>query len=614
MNIFVYGTLISEHNQKIVTSKSFMRAQGVLRNYRKVTSKACFPFIIPYRGEYVNGYVLYDVDPESLQKMDKYEAEGDLYWRRKVEVLVDGDKHPVPCEVYVGNVKSIKKYFLPGTDIDDRIEKYVETEVDELMMQNSLKEQETVREQDLVQATEDQRIKRELLGSDFEDIVRSHIEHRNLPLEYLSKSLAKKRLPSLKDIRNNAEILPYADNYIGFAVKHIVFNQIEDRVRDDFTGWVKVEHEFYAHTISIMLALEFMNEHTTKLEQLMKQYKVDSFNEKWEYVDYADKAIKIADIMYEKTDMERRVERVQKNRNVGVIPLGAEVEFSTVGRFAVEKERPFDPVFNYFHYFYDFDFTGRMWKLGGHIDDHRFPDPLQERSYGFLEYAFGRSKIYDDLSKPVTLDPWVLNRLINEATKFTGIRPHSLHISIQPPEKLQFKRQNDIDHLICFLLLGGDIGYDTHQILREKRIFNREIVDENDFVRFSLENIHYQDKERLHKTTVIEYQFSRLYMEHNYQPLIMALKGYQIAMNPRPLCPADNLDKAGRYEMEHLRFWAEHPYPVKESKINEFLEIVEHGLMTELGDEPAHKITYIRKNISDMTRQMKAKNKFLALN
>ncbi len=614
MNVFVYGTLISEHNQKIVTGHTFRCEQAVLKNYRKVTSKACFPFIIPYRGESAEGYILYDIDRESLQKMDKYEAEGDLYWRRTVEVYPEGSDQPVQCEVYVGNVKSIKEYFLPGTDIDDRIEKYVETEVDEFMLQDSLKEQVSVKESDIVQASEDQRIKKELLGSDFEDIVRSHIEHRNISLEYLSKNLAKKTLPSLKSIRNNPEILPYADNYIAFAVKHMIFNQIEDRIRSEYTGRVKVEHEFYAHTISIMIALTVVNERATELAHLMKQYQVDTFHETWEYVDYAQKSLHIADTLYNKVLIDRIIERVQKNRHVGSIPLGAEVEFSTGGRFAVEKERPFDPVFNYFHYFYDFDFSGRMWKLGGHIDDHHFPDPMRERSYGFLEYAFGRSKIFEDLSKPVTLDPWVLNRLINEATRFTGIRPHSLHLSIQAPEKLQFTRQNDIDHLICLLLLGGDLGYDTHQILREKRIYNREIVDEHGFVRFSLENIHCHDRERQHKTTVVEYQFSRLYVEHNYQPLIMALKGYQLAMNPRPLCPADDIEKTGRYEMEHLKFWAEHPYPLQESKINEFLEIVEHGLMTENEDAPAHKLTYIRKNISDMTRQMKAKNKFLMLN
>ncbi|MDX9702253.1 MAG: gamma-glutamylcyclotransferase family protein [Candidatus Auribacterota bacterium] len=608
MNLFVYGTLISEQNQKIVTSHTFRSEKAVLKNYRKVTSRACFPFIIPYFGEFVDGYILYDVDAESMLKMDKYEAEGDLYWRRTVKVYTEGNTRPVECEVYIGNVKSIKKYFLPGTDIEDRIEKYVASKVNELMMQDSLKDQ------DVLKASEYQRIKKELLGSDFEDLVRSHIEHRNLSLEYLSKNLAKKELPTLKPIRNNPAILAYADNYISFAVKHMIFNQIEDRIRFDFTGRVKVEHEFYAYTISIMIALTVVNERSDEVAQLMKQYKADTFNDSWEYVDYAHKAIKIADTIYDKESIERKVEWVKKNRHPGVIPLGAEVEFSTGGRFAVEKERPFDSVYNYFHYFHDFDFTGRMWKIGGHIDDHHFPDPLKERSFGFLEYAFGRSKIFEDLSKPVTLDPWILDRLINEATRFTGIRPHSLHISIQAAEKVQFTRQNDIDHLICLLLLGGDLGYDTHQILREKRIFNREIVDEYGFVRFSLENIHCQDRERQHKTTVVEYLFARLYVEHNYQPLIMALKGYQLAVNPRPLCPADGSEKMGRYEMEHLKFWAEHPYPLQESKINEFVEIVEHGLMTENENGPAHKITYIRKNISDIARQIKAKNKFLTLN
>ena len=612
MDLFVYGSLISEHNQKIITGNKFERKKAVLKNFRKVTSKACFPFILPYKNSMVEGYVLFGIDDESMIKIDNYEAEGDLYWRRTVKVtLIDDEGEPdIACEVYIGNVKSIKKYFLPGTDVDDRIEKYIGTKVDELMLEN-IPDKEI--QETHYSLEETQRIKKELLGADFEDLVHTHLENQSLPLEYLSKRLAKKNLPSLNHIRSNPDIMLYANNYISFAVKHMIFNQVEEHIRQDFQGKVKVQEEFYMHTISVMIALEFMNNNQSKIKSMMDHYSVNAFNDNWEYVDYTDKAIKIVDMLYDMDEIADYIENVKKNRHEGAIPLGAEVEFSSVGRYAVKHVKTIDPLYNNFHYFHDFDFTGRMWKLGGHIDDHKFPDPLMSRSFGFLEYAFGRSKIYHDISKPATLDPWVLNRLINEATKFSGIRPHSLHISIQPPKKIQFTEQNNIDHLICFLLLGGDLGIDSQSKLREKRIYNKEIIDENDHVRFSLENIHFHDMEKIHKTTVIEYQFSRLYAHYNYQPLIMALKGYQIAKNPRPLCPAEDFTKLAVYEMDQLKKWATKPTPLSDKIIYEFATIVEDGLMNENNGSPVHKITYIKNNLADITNKLKAKNKFLRL-
>ena len=612
MNLFVYGSLISEHNQKIIAGKKFERKKAVLKNFRKVTSKACFPFILPYKNSSVEGFVLFGIDAEAVRKIDNYEAEGDLYWRRTVQVTLISEQGESDefCEVYIGNVKSIKKYFLPGTDVDDRIEKYIGSKVDELMLENipAKEVQETH-----YNLEETQRIKKELLGADFEDLVHTHLENQNLPLEYLTKKLAKKKLPSLEHIRSSPDIILYANNYIALAVKHMVLNQIEDRIRQDFQGIVKVKEEFYLHTISVMIALAFMNKNYEKIDSMMDYYSVNVFNDKWEYVDYTAKAIKIVETLYDKSEIAQYIETVKKNRHEGSIPLGAEVEFSSVGRYAVGHGKTIDPLYNNFHYFHDFDFTGRMWKLGGHIDDHKFPDPLMERSFGFLEYAFGRSKIYHDISKPATLDPWVLNKLINETTRFSGIRPHSLHISIQPPEKIQFDRQNDVNHLICFLLLGGDFGMDSHRHVREKRIYNKEIVDENGNVRFSLENIHFHDIEKIHKTTVIEYQFARLYAHHNYQPLIMALKGYQIAKNPRPLYPAEDLTKIAVYEMDSIQQWAAAPTPLKDKTIYEFVNIVEDGLMNENNGSPVHKITYIKNNLADITNKLKAKNRFLRL-
>ncbi len=100
IHVFVYGTLIDPQRVEALTGRQFARVEAVLEGFERIESDTGYPYILPKAGASVSGFLLNDIDTASLRDLDDYEAEGDLYVRQEVEVLVAGE--PVPAMTYVG--------------------------------------------------------------------------------------------------------------------------------------------------------------------------------------------------------------------------------------------------------------------------------------------------------------------------------------------------------------------------------------------------------------------------------------------------------------------------------------------------------------------------------
>ena len=298
-------------------------------------------------------------------------------------------------------------------------------------------------------------------------------------------------------------------------------------------------------------------------------------------------------------------------------PLGAELEFSYLGVRAVNSEPGEDPYFDSFYYFNDFDLQRRTWRMGGHVDAHRDIYAGSDRSRGFFEYAFGRFNIVGDLSRPLFDCPWGMSKLINEAVKFLDIPPHSLHISMELSGKQSqiTAEPHNMDFLACLLMLGGDVRKDEDGILREMRIFNKELdTNMRDSLNFSSRKYHYsrEDQTQEDAAEVMEYKFLRLHkQESDYTGIIMALKGYQFATHARPLSiPAQNGEELP--EQLFMRKWASCPRPVPEKVIREFLATVEKGLCEE---SQVQKLDKRRQSfLEEIGRKLFRMNAFVAEN
>ncbi len=603
-NLFVYGTLNNPYHIQLLTGRSLKTEDAVLYEYRRIHPKSGYPFAIAWSGSKIEGSVIYEITQDVLKKLDEYESEGELYTRETVTIYVQSQ--PVQASVYIGIPEALKAYFRKGIGMRDRIEAFIERQLNLLLEEKAARYLKYHHESDLpLQVT------RELLSEETHSLVREYFHETGLPVFILKHELESADIPSLDWVRYDSKAAVYADEYIELAVKFMVFNQIEERFRHDFRPRVKTSDEYYRHTISAVMALKLLDSSYQHLKVAMLQLGVDRYDPSFSYLDYAVAAIYLAKELYTEPRAKEISDWVRANRHPGITPIGAELEFSPIGWRTIGAQEGEDSKFDCFYYFYDFDLMRRGWKLGAHIDDHGFLTTTHTRTRGFLELAFGRYKLLGDVSKPATHDPWILAQLIELAIRYLGIRPHSLHVSLQTAKNTSFQKITEPDYLLCLLLLGGDLRLDEDGRMREMRLYRQEIIRDEDEVCFSRLNKHHSSPEDMDWSVVIEYQFSRLYFDYDYQPLLMALKGYQMTANPYPLvtgldCPHEQIhrDVAGA-----LIKWAANPTSVAQQTLDTFMSLIEDGLEKEAALVGPKYARYVRRILGKIEEQLHIRNK-----
>lgn len=605
--LFAYGTLRYTYNRKLVTGQDFETEPAVLYNYRRIHPRNGYPFAVHWRGSKIEGILICGITPDVLKKIDEYESEGTLYRRKVVRVLLlDDSEQFVNAYVYIGIPEALKPYFQKGIEQDDRIEEFVEQGVNKY-----LEGREDLCRVEVPDSLSLQ-VRKELLSEETHSLVRQYFHDAGLPSFIIKHELQKANLPSLDWLKYAPQAVAYADQYLELSVKLMIFNQLEERFRHEFRSQAKVHAPYYWHTISALMALKLLVSHFRHVRSAIAQLDVGRYNPDYSYVDYTVAAIFIAEDLYHPKWVQEVVAWMQTHRRVGLVPLGAEIEFSEIGGRAIGAQEGEDSRFDCFYYFYDFDLMRRGWKLGAHVDDHSFLATAQTRVRGFLELAFGRYRLLGDVSKPATQDPWILSQLIALSIRYLEIRPHSLHLSLQTDGTQSFKKIPDPEYLICLLILGGDLREDDAGTLREMRVYRQEILRPDGAVYFSRFNKHHKEPGETNWNSVIEYQFPRSSLDYDYQPLIMALKGLQFAVNPYPLCdfPDCPYNESHRELQTMLVRWAANPTPVSLQAISGFLNLVEQGLAYEVRRiGRAYYADYVERILRKMEYQLTHRNK-----
>jgi hypothetical protein len=260
----------------------------------------------------------------------------------------------------------------------------------------------------------------------------------------------------------------------------------------------------------------------------------------------------------------------------GVIPIGIEMEFSNLGRKAVDKNNPrslilSDPLRNLEHYS-SFHLEDVTWRLGGYVDTHEHGRRLLTltRYGGFFEYSMVRIDYPRTYTLPLTCDPAIADQIILESIDFIKeIKPHSLHVNIE--QQIDGKIEPQLNDFLCLLLLGGDLGYNENGKLQERRLADRE------FHRFIKRRRHLNILSET-KKEVVEYAFLRLKKraekDDNYQTIILTLKGFHNSYKLGEHC----LD-----QLPELITWAENPTSLPPAASQNFIKNITAGLKKEGG-------------------------------
>ncbi len=613
--LFAYGTLRDEKILKTITGKKFKRQPAILKGYKRCAPKSAYPYILPHEQEMVKGWLIEDITPEIWEKFDEYEKEGLYFLRQKVEVLTE-QKKLVEAFTYVGNPEYLRRTFGDKIEysIHKRVFEYIQERIgDEVYRVYSSSENEEKKR------SRQQKLIREMFGPEI-----NHLTSLYCSEQYLSRYVIKSELeilgvPTLKNVRKDPQIRPYAPYYLELIVKHSIVNQLEMYIRNSHIHYLFNPAPYWQFTLTMLAALRLYNNHQPQIQALINEhFDLDDFDQ-LEYMDYLEKSIVLAELIYKNFQEEVKYIAMEifDQRRRGHLSLGVELEFSNLGRNAIYCSEPHqDKKYANMAYFHDFDLFRRTWKFGGHIDDHTLEYQSRKRTGGFLEYAFGKKWFFEKYSEPITNDPRILHYLVIETLKFSDIKPHSLHLNIEKQYEIDWKKENNVDFLICLLILGGDIIYESERGHHETRVSAKEIIDSHGNLQFILQNRHspyaVQDQE---STPVIEFQFPRLGTNKNYELLTMSLKGFLMGYKPRPFYIRDRMSPSSlsTHESEILMKWAEHPYSLSERTILQFLGYVEKGLLSERHNFPAHRKRYIIKILYQLEKALFLRNSLLNL-
>ena len=575
VDLFVYGTMMNDHHVRLLFNRKVDSEPAILHNYMRVVPPGAFFFIVKQHGAVTQGRLLKDLTREELARIDAFEDEGNLYYRKVVVVRTQENRRR-RCMTYVGNISALQKSFGKEILFEDRYSLYLERKIDQILEKIEPDRHEITR-----------RALRELMGSAVDSLIESHFDGNYICNYIMIQAFNDARPPLLANVMAIEELRPYADNYIRFACKHIIFNQLVELIRHHFPDAVRLSKKYFRHGLAILLAFLYYNGRYERIRKMMKEKSLDRIVPGRLYRDYAVLCINLVEEIYNRDEMAELCDYVDQHWYSTPTPLGAELEFSHLGARAVVAEPGEDQFYDGFFWFNDFDLQRRTWRMGGHVDSHRTVVAGNERHRGFLEYAFGRFNIVGDLSRPLFDCPWAMSKLINEAVRFLDIPPHSLHISME----LSGEKHSHItavphkfSDLACLLMLGGDLRRDEEGKLREWRIFNRELdTNMRDSLNFSDRKYHYSrpDQSEDEASDVMEYKFLRLREEEtDYSNVIVALKGYQFGTHARPI----SIPKQGQPELPEqvfLREWAASPQSLSIPEIQAFVDTVERGLCDE---------------------------------
>lgn len=632
VNLFIYGSLKDPEIFESVCGLGFTRKSakvneqtllaepGFLPGYRKVSPDNVYFYAVATQGAKIEGFVIYDVPEGAMAEIDKYE--GKRYQRETVQVHTA--QGLAEAQAYLVSVEAMKKHFGDRFHVNLIHELWLRKRIERFLKKKTRPGDKSV-DAELERIAE-----RELLATTERDLVITHYRADAISDYFLAHELNRPR-PSIKPLYKDVQAAKFISNYLSLVVKQVLLNQLDEKIQANFRfelEHMRTSERYYKRSVSLLIALQIMNNNASAVEMIIKQCLKTMPYEKHDLIDYVKYAVRAARSLFDARVAEANLNGIRSNFQPGLVPMGCEAELSNVGAAVVEPDatpaEKIDTVYDNFQYFCDYQLDVLTWKLGGYIDDNS-GEVDRTRRQGFLELAPGRLNVVLELSRPATACPWLLNQLINEMTVFYDVRPHSLHLSFQL-RKNQIGKQNvlPLGFVKCLLVLGG--GTEVNKMgqlwvsrIEEDEITRQDYGEELVFARTSERRWYVGASEVGDKTPlstsacVQQYKFIRLERRANYEPLIMCLKGLQLAYNPADYLTVEQLKKSSklRREYEELKEWSANPSEISQKTIKSFLKTVKEGLMNEAHHQPAHKPHYIEWAIAAIDVRLRTFNEQL---
>jgi len=625
-NLFVYGTLMNPAVFRAVLGKSlvtrpedadgqesFHPRDAVLDDYTKVSPDKAYLYAVPDPHGRIRGCLIGPLPVNCMPSLKRFE--GKNYSRKKVRVHTGGGTEQ--AYAFIGNLEEMSHSF--GYEFRDHLKQEIllEKKIDDAIRQAELEKLHT--DESLLH-----RAIRELRGPTIRDIIRRHFDAGGISDYAIKHSIRDLPLADYDRIVDAGDAQAVAPNYLALVLRQVVLNQIEERVRHDFRyelDSLNLPAQLYERTVSSLVSLRYLNERGQMLARYVEHCLGEMDFASQHLIDYVRRGVAISDAMYDSRQIKRHLEYVRTHLGAGYVPMGAELEFSTIGHDVIrdpKAESVRDPLYDGFYYFYDFALNLLTWKLGGHIDDHR-RKALAEPRRGFFEIALGSLSIEANISKPVTTDPWLLNQFIHQARRFYKIKPHSIHISLQLRNRNKPVRDRllPLGMMKCLFALAGDPKPDADGCVKIRRLVTDEIITADPTPGMMFTDISRRYSVATDETDVFgadrargrfiqQFKFLRLSPEINYEPIALALKGLQLSLKPGSFLTSANYRSNRRHRemFEALLTWGDTPDTISSSERDQFLKAIHEGLSGERRGKPAHTEAYITWGLDELSKML----------
>lgn len=104
--VFTYGTLMKGQRAYGIFGDMKFISDGILNDYG-IFEVGSYPAVVPVEGFRVFGEI-YEVNEETLRRLDEYEGEGFLYLRKRLPIETESGTVPVWVYVYNRDVSSLE--------------------------------------------------------------------------------------------------------------------------------------------------------------------------------------------------------------------------------------------------------------------------------------------------------------------------------------------------------------------------------------------------------------------------------------------------------------------------------------------------------------------------
>ena len=670
INLFVYGSLKSPLAFRAVTGLTIQvegdtrpiyagdrvlaAAPARLPDFELVSPDDLYFYAVESAtpGSQVEGLLVRDVPADALPLLAQYE--GPHYQRRPVTVHTA--KSAEPAEAFLappGRLHAALPEFSPADRPGDlKAEFAFRVRIDHLLAGGEGEPAGDLRPQPLKV-----RAQREVRGPAVHDLIRAHFQVPGLSEFFIRQALSGP-LPSLDPLRSDADAALFAENYVALLVRQVIFNQIERRIFDLFRYEIQrllSGDRFFDRAVSELAALRILVDQSAVLAAVASDAVTELDYRRNDFMDYVQWAILAADHLFEPAMAREAIGWIAENRDGGLLPLSARLEFSNLPDLAETSDggKPnhsragFDPTLDGFRYFRTFGLNGLTWKLGGYVQPR---STASERGgqRGSLILAIG-STGWRELARPVSADPWLVNQLIHHLVRFYEVRPRGLTLTLHLPPRLADPPPKTgrapagppallPEPIVrCLLALAGDVAADRPgQPPKVRRISQRQIVSvvptrDLDLLRViqpeppagsgghaGLAAHHAAGEgdwpaDQAARLVRAEYRFPQLSPQIDYVPLILAIKGVHLHYRPGDFLTHKQMQAEPELArlFNGLLDWADHPAPIEPADRAMFLDAVSAGLASERHGRPAHAEQTIADGLTALGLQLDQFNRLV---